>query len=162
VLCDQRTKPEFTAEQQAECRRCKYISGKKMWCCLFGCFIDGRPESRRQKTEDRRQKILRPKLIRPQTADRRLQTINPRAKITEADYKRFMANNENRFRQQYKVALTFYEKSTEAIIDEDTFVKRRQICAQCPPIDKSGCGCAGCKQWQKLVLKSLKCPKRKW
>lgn len=31
--------PEFTKEQIAECEKCKHISGKKIWCCLFGAWI---------------------------------------------------------------------------------------------------------------------------
>lgn len=150
MTCNQKIKPEFTAEQRAECRTrnngrpCIHLSGKEIWCCKFGCFIDGRPE------------IVKPqrKIIQP---DKRI-----KKPVTEAKYAEFMANDESRFRLNYKYALSYYEESTEQLINEDTFIKRRQQCAQCPPIDKSVCGCAGCKQWQKLVLKSLKCPKGKW
>lgn len=43
-MCNKITKPEFTKEQIAECKQCKHISGKKIWCCLFGVWVDGRPE----------------------------------------------------------------------------------------------------------------------
>lgn len=38
-MCNQKTKPDFTAEQIAECQVCKHASGKKIWCCLFGAWI---------------------------------------------------------------------------------------------------------------------------
>lgn len=44
--CDQISKPEFTADQIAECQKCRHVSGKQVWCCLFGCWIDGREEKR--------------------------------------------------------------------------------------------------------------------
>jgi hypothetical protein len=60
-MCDKKTKPEFTTEQIADCKKCPHISLKKTWCCLFGCYIDGRPEGRRSVkrnagTEDGRRK----------------------------------------------------------------------------------------------------------
>ena len=44
--CDRIIKPEFTAEQITKCKTCKHISGRQTWCCLFGCWIDGREEQR--------------------------------------------------------------------------------------------------------------------
>lgn len=34
--CNKITKPEFTKEQ---IEKCKHLSGKKIWCCLFGVWI---------------------------------------------------------------------------------------------------------------------------
>ena len=45
-MCNRISKPEFTAEQTAECKTCKHVSGRQVWCCLFGCWIDGREEQR--------------------------------------------------------------------------------------------------------------------
>lgn len=39
MFCNKKTKPEFTSEQIRKCEDCKHISGKKIWCCLFGCYI---------------------------------------------------------------------------------------------------------------------------
>lgn len=46
----------MTSEQIAECENCKHCSEKKIWCCLFGCYIKEQP------------KIIQPekKLIIPQ------------------------------------------------------------------------------------------------
>ncbi len=40
MLCNRIVQPVFTREQIIECRQCKHISGKKVWCCLFGTFIE--------------------------------------------------------------------------------------------------------------------------
>jgi len=40
MLCNRITKPKkFSKKQIAECEKCKHISGKKIWCCLFGVYI---------------------------------------------------------------------------------------------------------------------------
>lgn len=39
VMCNQKNIPEMTAEQVVECQGCKYASGRKVWCCLFGIPI---------------------------------------------------------------------------------------------------------------------------
>ncbi len=39
MLCNKITIPEFTKEQIAECHQCMHISGKKIWCCLFGAWV---------------------------------------------------------------------------------------------------------------------------
>lgn len=39
-MCNKKTIPKFTPEQIAECKQCKHISGKKIWCCLFGVYVD--------------------------------------------------------------------------------------------------------------------------
>lgn len=44
MICNRITKPEFTKQQILDCKKCKHISGKKVWCCLFGVWIDGRTE----------------------------------------------------------------------------------------------------------------------
>ncbi len=33
---------EFTEEQIQDCKKCKHVSGREVWCGLFGCWIDGR------------------------------------------------------------------------------------------------------------------------
>jgi hypothetical protein len=52
--CNGFTIPEFTKEQITECKKCKHISGKKIWCCKFGLHID----SPRIVTQDKR--IIKP------------------------------------------------------------------------------------------------------
>ena len=39
MICNKHTSPEMTAEQLAECCKCKHASGKKVWCCLFGIAL---------------------------------------------------------------------------------------------------------------------------
>jgi hypothetical protein len=39
MLCNKLQKPDFTKEQIAECQSCRWISGKKRWCCHFGVWI---------------------------------------------------------------------------------------------------------------------------
>lgn len=39
MSCNRITKPIFTKSQIAECHRCKHISAKKRWCCLFGVEV---------------------------------------------------------------------------------------------------------------------------
>lgn len=43
MSCDKKTIPKFTPEQIAECKKCKHISGWKIWCCLLGVDIIVRP-----------------------------------------------------------------------------------------------------------------------
>ena len=80
--------------------------------------------------------------------------------VCEAPYEPW--NNEERFKNNYKVAVMYFEGEQQTIVDEKTFIERRTICSQCPKEDKLICGCAGCKQWQKLILKETKCPNDKW
>ncbi len=48
MSCNRIIQPvEFTKEQIAECEKCKHISGKKVWCCLFGLWIK-EPERNRK------------------------------------------------------------------------------------------------------------------
>jgi len=68
--------------------------------------------------------------------------------------------NKGRFKRNYAIAAELCKG--QEIVNEVIFVNRRKICAQCSPEDKSGCSCRGCKQWHKLALKELKCPKGKW
>lgn len=45
MICDKKTKPkEFTKAQIAECSECLHASGKKIWCCKFGCKISENDE----------------------------------------------------------------------------------------------------------------------
>lgn len=37
--CNGFTIPEFTKEQITECKLCRHLSGKKIWCCKFGVYI---------------------------------------------------------------------------------------------------------------------------
>lgn len=30
--------------QIAECEQCQHISGKKIWCCLFGVYVKDKPQ----------------------------------------------------------------------------------------------------------------------
>jgi len=54
MSCNKKIKPEMTQEQVLECRRCKHISGKKIWCCKFGFSI----------VINKKPKILKP-IIKP-------------------------------------------------------------------------------------------------
>lgn len=56
MLCDRKNIPEFTKKQIAECQKCKFASGKKIWCCLFGVWIG---EQKRIMVPSK--KILQPK-----------------------------------------------------------------------------------------------------
>ncbi len=129
-MCNKKTKPEFTKEQIAECKKCRHISGRQIWCGRFGVYPDFLD----------RLTILTPnrKIIRPFPEN-------------QAEY------NRERFQRNYAVAVELCKG--QGIVDEAVFIKRRQACAICPPEDKSSCGCAGCKQWHNLILKKLKCPK---
>lgn len=132
MFCNKITIPEFTPKQIAECKQCRHISGKKIWCCLFGAYVD------------------RPRII------------TPSRKIIRPFPKSNKGFDKDRFKRNYAVAVEMAKGSGKVIVDEGTFIKRRQGCVICPPEDKSGCDCAGCKQWHKLILKELKCPKGKW
>ena len=33
---------EFNKAQTSQCRQCKWVSGKKVWCCKWGLWVDGR------------------------------------------------------------------------------------------------------------------------
>ncbi len=48
------SKPEFTTEQLQICYNCKHISEKKIWCCLWGVYVQEK-------------KIIVPKVIEPPT-----------------------------------------------------------------------------------------------
>jgi len=37
--CNKKTIPEFTKKQIEECKKCKHISKKEIWCCLFGVWV---------------------------------------------------------------------------------------------------------------------------
>lgn len=130
MLCDKKTIPEFTQEQITECKQCRHISGRKIWCCLFGVYVD-RP----------RIAIPSRKIIRPFPAN-------------ETEY------NRGRFQRNYAVAVELCKG--QEIVNEATFIKRRYGCATCPPEYKIGCDCVGCKQWHKLILKKIECPKSRW
>ena len=39
MTCNKIIQPEYTKAQIKECQSCKHASGKKVWCCLFGCNI---------------------------------------------------------------------------------------------------------------------------
>ncbi len=126
IFCNKITPPEFTAEQVANCQKCRHISGKKIWCCHFGLTV-----------------VEGGKIIQPFPKDN-------------------IEFNRDRPKRNYAVAVDMAKDSGKEIIDEDVFVNRRQICSVCPPIEKQGCPCIGCKQWPKLVFKEVKCPKEKW
>lgn len=137
MFCNGEIIPEFTKEQIAECQKCKYASAKKRFCSnpAFAVFGDV--------------------WIRESG-----KIITPSRKILKPFPKNQRAYNKKRFQRNYAVAAELCKR--QEIIGKATFVKRRKICAMCPPAEKSGCSCIGCKQWQKLVLKELKCPKGKW
>lgn len=61
--CNRKIKPVMTPEQIAECMHCKHISGKKIWCCLFGFYV--KPPQNRIITP--RKRIIQPPTI-PQMA----------------------------------------------------------------------------------------------
>ena len=91
--------------------------------------------------------------------------IRPNGKIIQSylnpKYAGF-ETQEDRFKHHYLLAIDKAKDSGKALVDESTFVKRRQGCIICPPEDKAGCLCVGCKQWPKLVFAEMKCPKNKW
>lgn len=131
--CNKLIQPEFTKEQIEECQKCKFISAKKIWCGHFGCWV---------KEGGR--------------------IIQPSRKIIQPFPRNNAEFNKDRPKRNYAVAVEMAKDSGKAIISEDAFVKRRQGCAVCPPEDKQGCPCVGCKQWDKLVFAETKCPKGKW
>ncbi len=56
MICNRIIQPvEFTKEQITECEKCKHLSGKKVWCCLFGLWI---------KEPERNRKVKYPSLIK--------------------------------------------------------------------------------------------------
>jgi hypothetical protein len=70
--------------------------------------------------------------------------------------------NKDRFKINHAVAAEMAKNSGKAVVTEAIFVERRQKCAICPPEDKQGCPCVGCKQWNKLIFLEMKCPLNKW
>ena len=132
MLCNKKTIPKFTKEQIAECKKCRHISGKEIWCCLFGVYID------------------RPRIATP---SRRI--IKPFPKSN----KRF---NRDRFKRDYVIAVEMAKGSGKVIVSEGVFIKRRQGCVICPPEDKQGCPCVGCKRWNELVFAETECLKGRW
>jgi len=86
--------------------------------------------------------------------------IIPSKKIVKPFPENEAQYNKGRFQRNYAAAT--YLCDGQEIVDEATFVGRRKACAMCPPDDKFECPCVGCKQWHKLALKKLKCPKGKW
>ncbi len=137
MLCNKITIPEFTKEQIAECQGCRHASGKKIFCSnpSFAHFGDV------WIREGGKIITLNKKILKPFPENQK-------------EY------NKKRFQRNYPVAVELCKG--QEIVDEATFVNRRKVCATCPPVDKSGCSCMGCKQWHKLALKELNCPKGKW
>lgn len=133
MSCNKITPPEFTKEQIAECKTCKHASGKKIWCCHFGVWI-----------------VEKGKILTP---SRKIITPFPK------NDKEF---NKSRFQRNYLVAVVLAKGSNKTIVSEATFIKRRQGCVICPPEDKAGCPCVGCKRWSELVFVETECPTDKW
>ncbi len=76
--------------------------------------------------------------------------------------KQKIISNIDRFKSHYATAKVYHEGTKQNLVSEDIFIKRRQACLVCPAEDKMTCGCVGCKNWQKLILREMKCPKGKW
>jgi hypothetical protein len=78
----------------------------------------------------------------------------------------FLKNNEesnnSRFARNFLVAADLAKDSERAVVNEVIFIERRQKCAICPPEDKQGCSCDGCRQWNKLIFFETKCYLDKW
>lgn len=130
--CNKITTPEFTPEQIAECKQCKHISGKKIWCCLFGVYVD------------------------------KSRILTPNRKIIKPFPKSNKGFNRDRFKRDYLVAVEMAKGSGKVIVSEGVFIKRRQTCATCPPEDKQRCPCVGCKRWNELVFAETECLKDRW
>ena len=131
MTCDK--KPEFTKAQIAECQSCKHASGKKIWCCKFGCWIGEPPEKKRIITPD---KII-------------TQPPKPRPKPTIAD----MSNHFSR-------AMVKWAKKGFKTVSKDEYIKRRSICSDCSGGWR--CPHCGCMIWAKAALATEKCPENKW
>lgn len=76
--------------------------------------------------------------------------------ISDEEYHR------NRFKRNYVISVDMAKDSGKEIVREDVFVNRRQLCVICPPVDKNGCPCVGCKKWNELVFIETKCPNNRW
>ena len=113
MLCNKKTKPEFTKEQIAECKKCIHATGKKIWCCLLGVDI-GKPRV-----------LMRNKRI-----------ITPSRKIIRPFPKSNKGLNRDRFKRDYVVAVEMAKGSGKVIVNEGVFIKRRRGCVICPPEDK--------------------------
>lgn len=133
MICNKKTIPEFTSEQIAECKKCRHISRRKIWCSKLGVDIDNGP---RIATPSR-------KIIRPFPKSNK-------------------GFNGDRFKRDYVVAVEMAKGSGKMIVSEGVFIKRRWGCAICPPEDKQGCPCVGCKRWNELVFAETECLKGRW
>ena len=136
MSCNRITKPEFTKEQVAECKKCKHISGKKVWCCLFGCWIDGRSEILLPKRN-----ILRPQ-IKPKVRRPQILTLE---KI-KADY------------EQAKAQMRKLGRGNE-VITLDEYIQQRTKCKECNGGYKCPFFCCGLPT--KLASKKFECKKGK-
>ena len=113
MTCDYKIPPkEFNKDQAEQCRQCKYVSGKKVWCCKFGLWVDGR-------SSDGVQRIVKP----------RKKKIRKPPTLTE------LAGN-------FTKAMAKWAGSGFKLIDKAAYIERRLACESCDnkwrcPI----CGC---------------------
>ena len=133
MVCDFTHKPEITAEQIKICERCKFASGKKIWCCKFGFYFK------------EQSKIIQPnkKLIMPNQQP----TQRPKPTLLQmaADFAKAMIR---------------WSGKGFACVSKDEYIKRRSICSDCT--DGWRCPHCGCMLWAKVALATEKCPEGKW
>ena len=94
-------KPAITPAQIEICKKCKFASSKKVWCCKFGFYF----------IEPQKQVILPPQQPAVQT---------PKAKPTLLQ----MASD-------FAKAMLRWGKSGLACVSKEEYVRRRSICSEC-------------------------------
>jgi hypothetical protein len=134
VICDKVNKPVMTAAQIAECQKCKHASEKKVWCCLFGIWIQESGKNTTITTAAKtvnlyQRKKLIPKPTLPQMAE------------------------------HFGRAMVKWAGSGFKTVAKETYIVRRQICSDC--IDGRTCPHCGCQLWAKVALATEKCPEGK-
>jgi hypothetical protein len=149
-MCNQISKPEFTAEQIAECKKCKHISGKQTWCCLFGCWIDGREE----------QRIIQPHLGHLTVPSKKI--INPTK--TTAKQGGCCGKAKSLMYKGRNIAIGWINMLLGK--EKELAEKRIQLCLLCDKKYKVGrtlwCSICKCLIPAKVRIKDEHCPKGKW
>ena len=136
----------FDENQRAICRQCRNASGKKVWCCKWGRWIDGRtPDGK----EPEKKIILPENLIVKAEQEKKIQGYKHR--VPTRDH--LLAD--------YKTAMMRWD-ADGVTISQELYLIRRNICIEC----SGGWRCphcsGGCSIRFKAALKSYECPIKKW
>ena len=132
IYCNGKITPKFTEEQIKKCEDCEWISGKKIWCCLFGVWIKEKP------------RIVRPK-------------SRPKSRIITPDKR---IRKPRSLQLDYVTAIAGHQGGNSELITEAEYILRREKRLICS--DKKTCPMRGCSRWRILVEKIRKCPLKKW